>query len=57
MKNIKDNKLSKIKDSSVNSGDPDAIMNNDKATDNRFMKIIIIKSSINLDYNETYNNI
>jgi len=46
MKNIKDNKLSKIKDSSVNSGDPDAIMNNDKATDNRFMKIIIIKKVV-----------
>jgi len=46
MKNIKDNKLSKIKDSSVNSDEPAVFMNNDKATDNRFMKIIIIKKVV-----------
>ena len=57
MKNIKDNKLSKIKDSSVNSGDPTAIMNNDEATDNRFIQNNNNKSSINIDYNESYNNL
>ena len=56
MKKTKENKT-KIKDSSENSGEPTAIINNDETTDNRFIQNNNIKNSIILDYNESYNSI
>ena len=46
-----------MKDSSVNSADPTAINNNDETTDNRFIQNNNNKSNINIDYNQSYNNI
>ena len=58
MEKEKDNSKSKInKNSSINSVDPTAIINNDEDTENRFIQNNNNKSNIILNNNESYNNL
>ena len=58
MEKEKDNSKSKInKNSSINSVEPTAIINNDEDTENRFIQNNNNKNSIILNNNESYNNL
>ena len=58
MEKEKDNNKSKInKNSSINSVEPTAIINNDEDTDNRFIQNNNNKNSIILNNNQSYNNL
>ena len=58
MEKEKDNSKSKInKNSSINSVEPTAIINNDEDTENRFIQNNNNKSNIILNNNESYNNL
>ena len=58
MEKEKDNSKSKLnKNSSINSVEPTAIINNDEDTENRFIQNNNNKSNIILNNNESYNNL